>query len=395
MAELAPGQGFLPAEPCIERLTAPGWRDWEDAASSLPELNKTQRIAEVVQALPEVAVSGLEPAELRRACVLACVLVHSYVNGPTVPWSRLPGGIGDGTGQRRTRVPTNLARGFLDATQQLGLPPVLVATVADIWNCVGPVGAPAREVKGASQMRLLTSMTGTSAELGFHAVPGVMHRVAAPLVSRLLMELPRIVRAEGAARYNGAEALLRQMTATWRDMRDQLELTWSAVDQGIWWDVYRPLLGGFHPDGITLCGCGKGGSDLQVSPKGPSAGQSTMIALFDTAVGVRHTGEALSFQEEMLEYMPRVHADVVRRLRSELAANGVQRGLRSIAQEKGAPRGLRDAFTEVLKEQSRFRSVHMKIASTYIQAGDQGTGASSFKDMLRETLDATAAAAKL
>ena len=56
------------------------------------------------------------------------------------------------------------------------------------------------------------------------------------------------------------------------------------------YDIYRPLLGAFWPDGVTLEGVGPNGvgpdGDVVVRAKGPSAGQSTMFMLFDLMLAV-------------------------------------------------------------------------------------------------------------
>lgn len=114
-----------------------------------------------------------------------------------------------------------------------------------------------------------------------------------------------------------------------------LDLIASRVEPGIFYDVYRPLLAGFYPEGIVLQGaratlvravglsrngqsCKSGvdaahlpawvgdaddegpGDDVMVRPKGPSAGQSAVFILLDLFLGVGHTGEPKSFQDEML-----------------------------------------------------------------------------------------------
>ena len=86
----------------------------------------------------------------------------------------------------------------------------------------------------------------------------------------------------------------------------------KLVDVGTFYDVYRPLLAGFWPDGLILDGThahthcyavpsravpctayaqALTGTDRSeaVAAKGPSAGQSTMIVLFDMLLGIDHS----------------------------------------------------------------------------------------------------------
>eukprot|EP01062_Namystynia_karyoxenos_P048793 TRINITY_DN37276_c0_g1_i5.p2 TRINITY_DN37276_c0_g1~~TRINITY_DN37276_c0_g1_i5.p2 ORF type:complete len:298 (+),score=92.74 TRINITY_DN37276_c0_g1_i5:74-895(+) len=272
---MAAARGFLPEDGHLDRLP-PAYEAWERVSERLPELNRSGGLPAAVGALPHLDAAGLRGgAELRRACVLLSQLVQSYVNGPTVPWKELPGGVGDGSGARRTRVPAAIARPFLHVCRRAGLPPVLVASVADIWNCVPREGAEA----GPRGMRLVSSMTGTKSEQGFHFVPGAMHRAAAPLVDRLTQGLPA-----ACARMDDPwiEALCAEIAALWATLREQLLETWQEVDPREWYVVYRPLLSGWWPDPIVLCGAGAGGDDVPCVAKGPSAGQSAMFALFDS-----------------------------------------------------------------------------------------------------------------
>lgn len=59
--------------------------------------------------------------------------------------------------------------------------------------------------------------------------------------------------------------------------------------------------------------------------KGPSAGQSTMILIFDRFLGISHFnkqgGEAGPFQEEMCDYMPAQHRQLLRDFCTKLVSN--------------------------------------------------------------------------
>ena len=122
----------------------------------------------------------------------------------------------------------------------------------------------------------------------------------------------------------------------------------ALVDQDTFYDVYRPLLGGFPPEPLRLLGVteegvrrlglgdklappaaagGGGGGGVGMLGKGPSAGQSTMMVLFDLFLGVRHQGSAREFQQEMLQYMPSQFRQSVLDLRTALPPGGVRASL--------------------------------------------------------------------
>ena len=84
--------------------------------------------------------------------------------------------------------------------------------------------------------------------------------------------------------------------------------------------MQRPLLSGFYPDEIIF----EGTEDIErppgwiTSPKGPSAGQSTMFVLLDMFLGINHLAIASEFQTEMLLYMPRQHREMVIQFKKKL-----------------------------------------------------------------------------
>ena len=85
----------------------------------------------------------------------------------------------------------------------------------------------------------------------------------------------------------------------------------------MFYNIHRPLLSGFFPDGISLLGTDGivRPSDWISCPKGPSAGQSTMFLLLDIFLGIDHGSTPRQFQEEMLGYMPRQHKEMVIRFK--------------------------------------------------------------------------------
>ena len=149
--------------------------------------------------------------------------------------------------------------------------------------------------------------------------------------------------------------LLRRLRSLYVEFRRIFGDVKELVDMDVFYNVYRPLLDAtpaFYPLGLELRGvapgeCGKweiqsisgaggrrgGGGDgspsksAVVQAKGPSAGQSTMVVLFDLLLGVKHvfgnagkgSGE---FQEEMLRYMPPKHAQMCRDMRARIRQSG-------------------------------------------------------------------------
>ena len=190
---------------------------------------------------------------------------------------------------------------------------------------------------------------------------------------------------------------------------------------------YRPFLGGFYPDGITMTGAGEGGEDVVEVAKGPSAGQSVIFFVLDAFLGVGHArgGHSESFQTEMLEYIPPQHKAMVLDLRAALASTTPKQGdgagdgagagagagagggsggvagmvLRAEGKVAEYVRGcpgqsgalLRAGYTRAVTALVALRKFHMAVATSYLVRTNTGTGASSFRVLLKDALDDTEA----
>lgn len=102
--------------------------------------------------------------------------------------------------------------------------------------------------------------------------------------------------------------LLDQLAAMFVDFCRIFETVRHRVRVDTFYGIYRPLLSGYFPDGLTFTGVSKlpleestsaiidGDGNVVSFGKGPSAGQSAMIVLFDLALGISHGAESSEFQ---------------------------------------------------------------------------------------------------
>lgn len=238
----------------------------------------------------------------------------------------------------------------------------------------------------------------------------------------------------------------------------------SGVDPDIFWDIYRPCLAGFFPDGVALCGVplataleaaeagfiggttikpapllgaevepvsaerqlvgdeeeaesrlasvARGERDVQAagrptsrpalpphgdagvvamaSSKGPSAGQSTMILLIDSFLGVEHDASGSAFQDEMMGYMPEPHRRMVRDYRQKWT--GTKPVRQYVSERRANGEGLVEAFDECVGAMRDFRKFHLATVTRYLPRTGTGTGASTWRTFLQGCLDRTQAA---
>ena len=169
----------------------------------------------------------------------------------------------------------------------------------------------------------------------------------------------------------------------------------------MFYDVYRPLLNGFHPSGLKM-EVSEAAADLLTKPvacvtkavegagllnksKGPSAGQSTIILLLDSFLAVSHSESGVAFQEEMLSYMPAEHRQMVLDFRQRW------HDLDSLPTiiEKRKVHDLQEAYGECVKAFSALRRLHLSTVTSYLVRTSTGTGATTWRSLLQSMLTAT------
>ena len=356
-------------------------------------------------------------------------------------------------------LPPQLARPWFWVCRALQMPPVLTAGATDLWNW---------RLRDASvrmtfdNLELTSTLTGTATEANFHLVPCAMQAAAAEVVPKVF--LADLLVRRGRAR--ALAALLLELTDVLAQFKAIFGRVKGAVDRDTFYDVYRPLLNGFYPGGIVLHGVSteaaegafkssllgievvdtagpsssaafKGADPADpaspadpadpadpavsvsvcVRSKGPSAGQSTMIMLFDLLLGVTHSDAGARFQAEMLSYMPQPHRQMVLDFKrkwkplpqhtdggSAAAGAGADSagGAAGSAGSAGVPsvrefvlarprdRALAAAFEGCVRALHDLRRFHLATVAGYLERTSTGTGASTWRllleDMLRSTV---------
>ena len=436
-------------------------------------------------------------------------------------------------------IPPQLAIPWFTICCKLDLPFILTAAL-DLWNwrLQDPT-----EAINLSNLTLISSMTGTESETYFHMVPCAMQMAAGPVIPRAFafyekMKLrgtkgqekhgikmnETILRRTAASKEakidSGANetdnaaaecrehdehtpingifdvailiTLLSDVAAVFEEFKEIAKQIKDLVDKDMFYDIYRPLLSGFWPDGVVLdlsggekaeefevkdlkesmtssglgnmkaqvdhrVGHGKGvatdlkflessmtgsgisdckrdtklpdasarktvkhkkvkesfyqgvhdnlesnrqaflsvikerlsESKLIVYPKGPSAGQSTMILLFDLLLGIHHVGSGKEFQTEMLNYMPWQHRQMITDFRELVTRFGSVRDIILKMRYDADYAQIVAAFNACVNAVAAFRALHLGIAVKYLVRAEKGTGSSSFRDMLNVMVQGT------
>ncbi|KAI0477370.1 indoleamine 2,3-dioxygenase [Xylariaceae sp. FL0804] len=373
---------FLPSEPPLSCLPDAYYTPWESLINHLPTLIKQRTLREQVLQLPVLTTNRLasEP-EWRRAYVILTFLTHAYIWGGDVPEEILPPPL---------TVP------LLAASEHLDLPPVATYAALNLWNWrVDPAASGPDNPDG---LRALHTFTGSESESWFYMVSVAMEAQAGAQTLPALVGALRALRAHDVA---AAAAALGSLAACIRRVTALLARMHERCDPQVFYHDVRPFLAGsrnmaaaglprgvFYDEGPGARGCWR-------QLRGGSNGQSSLIQLFDVALGVAHksgghgsphapddngmskeNGEEgedgdgkenknkkeVGFFAEVREYMPGPH----RRFLEHVARMG---SLRNFALREGddpEQTACRAAYLDAVDALTELRNVHLKVVTRYI-----------------------------
>jgi len=283
--------GFLPAEPPLERLSDPYYGAWEDVVSDLRSLIADKRIRETVEELPILSTSRLRfEAEWRRAYVVLGFISNSYIWGlekakdvclplPQSCANRLL------TGQQR--LPKCIAIPFLEVSEHLEVPPVITYAACCLWN-FQPIHAKG-PIDMVENLTTLNTFTGSMDESWFYLVSVAIEARGAPTI-HLMMEAIRAARQNDSGMVSGCLTLFAERIL---DLRELLGRMYDHCTPRAFYFQIRPFLAGSKnmaeaglPNGV-LFEDGSGQEEYRQYAGGSNA-QSSLIQFFDITLGVQH-----------------------------------------------------------------------------------------------------------
>ncbi|KAI5777219.1 indoleamine 2,3-dioxygenase alpha type [Geopyxis carbonaria] len=360
--QISPENGFLPAEPPIERLSDPYYEPWEVIVANLQALILTKQIRRAVEALPTLSTSRLQTTpEWRRAYMVLGFISNSYI------W---------GMEQAEERVPQCISIPFLATSEYLEIPPVVTYAGVCLWN-FRPV-YPGGPIDLLENLMTLTTFTGSLDESWFYLVSVAIEARGAPTI-------PVMMEAMLAARNDDRLTVTECLTIFAErimDLRSLLGRMYDNCSPQAFYFRIRPFLAGSKnmasaglPNGVILeDGSGK---EKYRQYSGGSNAQSSLIQFFDIALGVEHRPTGVkkdpsddkkagtpppsrhNFIEEMRSYMPGPHRRFLEHLNT--VAN-----IKEYVQANADCESLSFAYDECLRALSSFRDKHLQIVSRYV-----------------------------
>mmetsp|Transcript_8977 Transcript_8977/g.16570 ORF Transcript_8977/g.16570 Transcript_8977/m.16570 type:complete len:392 (+) Transcript_8977:119-1294(+) len=372
--------GFVPLH-VVARLPSPAFDGWERLVDELPRLNLTGGLPGAVEALPlidyEEVLNG-DCALQKRAFVVLAMLIHSYIHGHEFPWQDSPQMEGVPfrpwpSASPPHVVPVQLAKPFAFVCEKLGLPMIMTSTASDLWNWKRVDGK--RTLSNVKDMLPISRMTLEPAETYFHLIPGAMsHAAGRQGIVFDLFDIDKTIEANDLVR---AGNILDCLSGLFREFTE----IFSTIHQLVPVESflrYRLLLQG-HEIEFDL-----GDKREKVSCVGVSAGQTSMIVLFDIALGIDHKFSALEYHTEMLKYLPGKHRKLLLDFKAKITHSG---SLRELAVYPL----VNPKYEACISAYQSWRKYHLAVVSRYLRALSKGTGGSDFRDLLKQNIADTAA----
>lgn len=360
-----PVTGFVAPVAIPSKLSAV-YAEWDALVPNLPALIRSDRVRDVVSALPTLGIDALQDdGDRERALLLLTHVANACVWSGDTPTLRLP---------------APLAVPLCALAESMRRQPIAhyATTTLTNWRLVD-ASRPLTVDNATTQVSFLG---GVDEDWFFIASLGV-ELAGAPLIGVAV----DAVRA-GAA---GDDDALTQHLAEFSDgmsaVRDALEHLRRWCDPATYYLRVRPFVSGWPLPGVVY----EGVSDEPRRLIGGSAGQSALIQLFDVTLGVQHPeSPAGAYLRMVRDYMPPAHRALVEDVERTST-------VRTRALEGGGT--VQREYNRALQQVADFRAAHMRLAHDYIVAPSgpardtKGTGGTALDTFLRGAHRSTSDAA--
>ncbi|NP_001229652.1 indoleamine 2,3-dioxygenase 2 [Ornithorhynchus anatinus] len=330
--------GFLLPNPLTE--LPDDYRPWMEIASNLPQLIESCQLRARVDKMPLLSCQSLKSyREQHLAHLVLSFITMGYV------WQG---------GEKNTVqvLPRNLALPFVEVSQSLGLPAILVHSdfVLVNWKKKNPDGP--LEI---GNLDTIVSLPGGDSLKGFILVTWLVEKAAVPGIKALVQAVNAILQSKEDSLCQAMQQLagsIDEMTWALRQMHDY-------VDPAIFYAVIRIFLSGWKdnsamPEGLIY----EGISAEPLKYSGGSAAQSTALQVFDELLGIHHNKQSAAFLHRMRNYMPPLHKAFIEEIR---AAPSLRQHILSSENSQ-----LYGAYNKCVTALVELRTHHIIIVTKYI-----------------------------
>ncbi len=357
--------GFLPKEPPLTRLP-PHFELFDEFVGKLPLLLKDPQLVKItVDDLPMMTVSDLPADQSARAFLvyglITNALVHSVEERPII-------------------IPAQLSQPFCLLADSFGMKPILSYYLYTLLNW---------ELKNKSKgivhenIKVINPFSGTPDEDWFVATHVTTEHAAIPAIHGLLGARQALKAGSDAQ----ITAHLQKAVEALPKMAQTIERMTEGTKRKVFVKHIRPYFMSYER--VIYEGVEQFGGKPQ-SFNGTTAAQSSILPLFDAALGVEHKPTPMTVHiNTMKQYMPRHHRNHINRAKSS------RRPLREHINNSGSEE-LKQLYDMCILGLHEFRDSHMKIVMHYLgedATSGEGTGGTKpfitwLEQLKRETLQA-------
>uniref|UniRef100_A0A8C6CYE1 Indoleamine 2,3-dioxygenase 1 n=1 Tax=Moschus moschiferus TaxID=68415 RepID=A0A8C6CYE1_MOSMO len=326
----------------LEELPHP-YDAWVSIARNLPELIKNNQLRVEVEKLAVLSIDGLRGHRAQRLAHL----VLGYITMAYV-W-------GQGDGDIRKVLPSNIAVPYCKLSEKLGLPPILVYAdcVLANWKKKDPSGPMTYE-----NMDILFSFPGGDCGKGFFLV-SLLVEIAAASAIKVIPNIFNAVQREDSDTLHKA---LLDISSSLHKALEAFSHIHEYVDPNLFFNVLRIYLSGWKGNPLLSEGLlYEGVWDTPKKFAGGSAAQSSIFQCFDVLLGIQHTvggDSAAQFLQEMRTYMPPAHQSFLISLKSRPS-------VRDFVLSKGNA-VLQETYNECVQAMVSLRNYHLQVVVKYI-----------------------------
>ncbi|KAM6220667.1 indoleamine 2,3-dioxygenase 2 [Rhynchocyon petersi] len=368
--------GFLLPEP-LKELPEP-YKPWMEIANQLPHLIENHQLRAHVNKMPLLDCHFLKSyREQRLAHLVLSFITMGYV------WQ-------EGETQPEEVLPRNLALPFVEVSEILGLPPILVHSdlVLANWTKRDP----------DRNLDTIISFPGGESLRGFILVTALVEKAAVPGIQALVQAVNAILQPSQDLLLQA----LQQLRGSMEDITKALAQMHDYVDPDIFYAVIRIFLSGWKDNPAMPVGLiYEGVSAEPLKYSGGSAAQSTVLHAFDEFLGIRHSKESADFLCRMRNYMPPSHKAFIEEIQSAPP-------LREYILSSGDCQ-LLTAYNQCIEALAKVRSYHISVVTKYLITAaakakvrksshlpgppkaleERGTGGTSILSFLKSVRDTT------
>lgn len=351
--DISPVTGFLPEQQPLERL--PSYFDlWENVVSNIVELLEQREFRLSVNKMPLLSCDRLkDDRAYRRAYSVLGYIAHAYIWADEAYVNRLP---------------TQLAKPWVEVSDYLGLLPIASYSGLILWNWKFVNSKHPQTISSfePENIEILNTFTGSSNECWFYLLSIYFEYIGAPCITTGLKAI------EYARKDNPRKVIqnINTLTKQIEVLKKLLTRMHEHCDPSFFYTKLRPFLAGWKNmknAGLEGVYYGDSSKKLRVYSGGSNA-QSSLIQTLDLILNIKHkpccgghkSKENDSFSNEMKKYMPRKHRDFL----NHLSKVNLLRDY-ALNNAETCPELLR-AYNSAVTMMKQFRDGHIQLVTRYI-----------------------------